>query len=151
MASLLERVLRTGDKKTLKTLRNYADAINVLEDEYRGMSDAELRGETERFKERYADGESLDDLLPEAFAAIREAADRVLGMRPYPVQLIGGIMIGTTIALLFIVRRIVEIERKSEALMWWLEHELATRIFSEKVSPGASSEDSGKDSTQSYS
>jgi len=67
------------------------------------------------------------------------------------IQLIGGIMIGTTIALLFIVRRIVEIERKSEALMWWLEHELATRIISEKVSPGASSEDRGKESTQSYS
>ncbi|MCC3267180.1 preprotein translocase subunit SecA [Arthrobacter gengyunqii] len=90
MASLLERVLRTGDKKTLKTLRNYADAINVLEDEYRGMSDAELRGETERFKERYADGESLDDLLPEAFAAVREAAGRTLGMRHFDVQMMGG-------------------------------------------------------------
>lgn len=90
MASLLERVLRTGDKKTLKTLRNYADAINVLEDEYRGMSDAELRGETERFKERYAGGESLDDLLPEAFAAVREAAGRTLGMRHFDVQLMGG-------------------------------------------------------------
>ncbi|WP_104101364.1 preprotein translocase subunit SecA [Arthrobacter sp. 08Y14] len=90
MASLLERVLRTGDKKTLKTLRNYADAINVLEDEYRGMSDAELRGETERFKERYAEGESLDDLLPEAFAAVREAAGRTLGMRHFDVQMMGG-------------------------------------------------------------
>ncbi|MET4061178.1 preprotein translocase subunit SecA [Arthrobacter sp. UYP6] len=90
MASLLERVLRTGDKKTLKTLRNYADAINVLEDEYRGMSDAELRGETDRFKERYADGESLDDLLPEAFAAVREAAGRTLGMRHFDVQMMGG-------------------------------------------------------------
>ena len=90
MASLLERVLRTGDKKTLKTLRNYADAINVLEDEYRGMTDAELRGETDRFKERFADGESLDDLLPEAFAAVREAAGRTLGMRHFDVQLMGG-------------------------------------------------------------
>lgn len=90
MASLLERVLRTGDKKTLKTLRNYADAINVLEDEYRGMTDAELRGETDRFKERYADGESLDDLLPEAFAAVREAAGRTLGMRHFDVQMMGG-------------------------------------------------------------
>jgi preprotein translocase subunit SecA len=90
VASLLERVLRTGDKKTLKTLRNYADAINVLEDEYRGMTDAELRGETDRFKERYADGESLDDLLPEAFAAVREAAGRTLGMRHFDVQMMGG-------------------------------------------------------------
>ncbi|MCC3274008.1 preprotein translocase subunit SecA [Arthrobacter zhangbolii] len=90
MASLLERVLRTGDKKTLKTLRNYADAINVLEDEFKGMSDAELRGETDRLKERYNDGESLDDLLPEAFAAVREAAGRTLGMRHFDVQLMGG-------------------------------------------------------------
>ena len=90
MASLLERVLRTGDKKTLKTLRNYADAINVLEDEFKGMSDAELRGETDRLKERYNNGESLDDLLPEAFAAVREAAGRTLGMRHFDVQLMGG-------------------------------------------------------------
>ena len=90
MASLLERVLRTGDKKTLKTLRNYADAINVLEDEYRGMTDAELRGETDRLKKRYADGDSLDDLLPEAFAAVREAAGRTLGMRHFDVQMMGG-------------------------------------------------------------
>ncbi|MCC3290464.1 preprotein translocase subunit SecA [Arthrobacter sp. zg-Y1110] len=90
MASLLERVLRTGDKKTLKTLRNYADAINVLEDEFKGMTDAELRGETDRLKERYNGGESLDDLLPEAFAAVREAAGRTLGMRHFDVQLMGG-------------------------------------------------------------
>ncbi|MCC3280984.1 preprotein translocase subunit SecA [Arthrobacter caoxuetaonis] len=90
MASLLERVLRTGDKKTLKTLRNYADAINVLEDEYKAMSDAELRAETDSLKERHADGESLDDLLPEAFALVREAAGRTLGMRHFDVQLMGG-------------------------------------------------------------
>jgi preprotein translocase subunit SecA len=88
--SLLERVLRTGDKKTLKRLRNYADAINVLEDEFREMSDAELRGETERLKKRYADGATLDDLLPEAFAAVREASSRTLGLRHFDVQLMGG-------------------------------------------------------------
>ncbi|WP_043441116.1 preprotein translocase subunit SecA [Arthrobacter sp. L77] len=90
MPSLLERVLRTGDKKTLKRLRNYADAINVLEDEFRGMSDAELRGETERLKKRLADGATLDDLLPEAFAAVREASSRTLGLRHFDVQLMGG-------------------------------------------------------------
>ena len=76
MASLLERVLRTGDKKTLKTLRIYADAINVLEDEFKGMSDAELRAETDKLRERHAEGESLDDLLPEAFALVREEIGR---------------------------------------------------------------------------
>lgn len=90
MASLLERVLRTGDKKILKRLRGYADAINVLEDEFRAMSDAELRAETEAFKKRHQDGEPLDSLLPEAFAAVREAADRTLGMRHFDVQLMGG-------------------------------------------------------------
>jgi preprotein translocase subunit SecA len=88
--SLLERVLRTGDKKTLKRLRNYADAINVLEDEFREMSDAELRGETDRLKKRYADGATLDDLLPEAFAVVREASSRTLGLRHFDVQLMGG-------------------------------------------------------------
>ncbi|MER8026378.1 DEAD/DEAH box helicase, partial [Glutamicibacter protophormiae] len=90
MASLLERILRTGDKKTLKVLRKYADTINTLEDEIRELSDEELRGETEKFRARLADGESLDALLPEAFAVVREAADRVLGMRHFDVQLMGG-------------------------------------------------------------
>ncbi|WP_026533495.1 preprotein translocase subunit SecA [Arthrobacter sp. H41] len=90
MPSLLERVLRTGDKKTLKKLRNYADAINVLEDEFRELSDAELRGETDRLKKRHEEGESLDALLPEAFAAVREASSRTLGLRHFDVQLMGG-------------------------------------------------------------
>ncbi|NJC22933.1 preprotein translocase subunit SecA [Arthrobacter pigmenti] len=90
MPSLLERVLRTGDKKTLKQLRNYADAINVLEDEFRGLSDEELRGETEKLKQRYKDGDTLEALLPEAFAAVREASSRTLGLRHFDVQLMGG-------------------------------------------------------------
>ncbi|GAB3263575.1 preprotein translocase subunit SecA [Arthrobacter pigmenti] len=90
MPSILEKVLRTGDKKILKRLRSYADATNVLEDEFRAMSDEELRGETEDLKQRHNDGESLDDLLPEAFAAVREAASRTLGLRPFDVQLMGG-------------------------------------------------------------
>jgi hypothetical protein len=64
VASFIERILKTGDKKVLKRLRGFADAINVLEDEFREMSDAELRGETEKFRERIAGGESLDSLLP---------------------------------------------------------------------------------------
>ncbi|MHA7153658.1 preprotein translocase subunit SecA [Arthrobacter sp. TMN-50] len=90
MPSLLERVLRTGDKKTLKKLRNYADAINVLEDEFREMSDDDLRGEADKLKQRFADGETLDDLLPEAFAAVREASSRTLKLRQFDVQLMGG-------------------------------------------------------------
>ncbi|MCG2622731.1 preprotein translocase subunit SecA [Arthrobacter sp. I2-34] len=90
MPSILERVLRTGDKKTLKRLRAYADAINVLEQDFRDLSDAELRAETDTLKQRYQDGEHLDDLLPEAFAAVREAAGRTLGLRHFDVQLMGG-------------------------------------------------------------
>ncbi|GAA4828626.1 preprotein translocase subunit SecA [Garicola koreensis] len=90
MPTLLEKVLKTGDKKVLKQLRGYADAVNLLEDEFKELSDEELRGETERFKERIAEGESLDSLLPEAFAAVREAADRTLGQRHYDVQIMGG-------------------------------------------------------------
>ncbi|WFR83112.1 preprotein translocase subunit SecA [Arthrobacter sp. Y-9] len=90
MASLLEKLLRTGDKKTLKRLRNYADAINALEDSFTGFTDAELRAETDRLRERHEDGESLDALLPEAFAAVREASARTLGMRHFDVQLMGG-------------------------------------------------------------
>ena len=90
MPTLLERILKTGDKKILKTLRGYADAVNLLEDEFKELSDAELRAETERFKERLREGESLNSLLPEAFAAIREAADRTLGMRHFDVQIMGG-------------------------------------------------------------
>ncbi|RWZ84031.1 preprotein translocase subunit SecA [Glutamicibacter sp. HZAU] len=90
MASLLERILRTGDKKTLRTLRKYADTINTLEVEIRELSDEELKGETDKFRERLAKGETLDDLLPEAFAVVREASDRVLAMRHFDVQLMGG-------------------------------------------------------------
>jgi len=90
VASLLERILRTGDKKTLKTLRTYADTINTLEDEFREMSDGELKAETDKFRARLAEGEKLEALLPEAFAVVREASDRVLGMRHFDVQLMGG-------------------------------------------------------------
>ncbi|WP_101651202.1 preprotein translocase subunit SecA [Brevibacterium ihuae] len=90
MANFLEKLLRTGEGRTLKRLRNYTTAINNLSAEFEEMSDAEIREETDRFKERYADGETLDALLPEAFAAVREASSRTLGMRHFDVQLMGG-------------------------------------------------------------
>ncbi|MCI4011329.1 preprotein translocase subunit SecA [Brevibacterium sp. ZH18] len=90
MANFLEKLLRTGEGRTLKKLRRYTDAINALSDEFSEMSDAELREETDRFKKRYQDGESLDSLLPEAFATVREASSRTLGLRHFDVQLMGG-------------------------------------------------------------
>ena len=73
MASILEKVLRVGEGRTLRRLKNYAAAINALEDDFQELSDEELKHETVELRERYSNGESLDDLLPEAFAAVREA------------------------------------------------------------------------------
>ena len=87
---LLNRLLRTGEGKMLKRLRNIATAINSLEDDLVELSDAELRAKTDEFRQRYADGETLDDLLAEAFAVAREAAKRTLGQRHYDVQVMGG-------------------------------------------------------------
>ncbi|MFT4147587.1 MAG: preprotein translocase subunit SecA [Micrococcaceae bacterium] len=85
-----EKLLKAGDQRTLKKLRNYANAVNALEDEFKSLSDEQLKAETVSLKERYAKGESLDQLLPEAFAAVREASDRTLGMRHFDVQVMGG-------------------------------------------------------------
>ncbi len=90
MASVLERVLRAGDGRTHKRLRGYVDAINAVEDHYRAMSDDELRACTDDYRQRYAEGETLDSLLIEAFATVREAARRTLGHRHFDVQLMGG-------------------------------------------------------------
>lgn len=90
MASLLEKLLRSGDKRILKQLRAYTDAVNSLEDSFVAMSDEELRAETDSFRQRVENGESLDLLLPEAFAVVREASKRTLGKRHYDVQLMGG-------------------------------------------------------------
>ncbi|KQW07830.1 preprotein translocase subunit SecA [Leifsonia sp. Root4] len=90
MASILEKVLRVGEGRTLKRLENYAKAINALEDDFTHLSDEELKHETVELRERYSNGESLDDLLPEAFAAVREASRRTLGLRHFDVQLMGG-------------------------------------------------------------
>ncbi len=90
---LFTKLFGTRSERELKKIRPMVDKILSLEAEYKALSEAQLKGKTAEFKARLAQGETLDDLLPEAFAAIREAADRVLGMRPYPVQLIGGIIL----------------------------------------------------------
>nr|WP_237728175.1 preprotein translocase subunit SecA [Cellulomonas sp. APG4] len=82
--------MRIGEGRILKKLSGIADQVNALEDSFSGLTDDELREETERFKARVAEGESLDDLLPEAFAAVREAAKRTLGQRHFDVQIMGG-------------------------------------------------------------
>ncbi|ADG75215.1 preprotein translocase, SecA subunit [Cellulomonas flavigena DSM 20109] len=90
MTAILEKVLRLGEGRILKKLSGIAAQVNALEDSFTSLSDAELREETDRFKARLADGEKLDDLLPEAFAAVREASRRTLGQRHFDVQLMGG-------------------------------------------------------------
>jgi preprotein translocase subunit SecA len=87
---VLSRLLRAGEAKTLKRLRAIADHINAIESDYVDLSDAELRELTETFKTRLTDGETTDDLLPEAFAVVREAAKRTLNQRHFDVQLMGG-------------------------------------------------------------
>ena len=88
--AILDRILRAGEGRVVKRLEGLAGQVNSLEDDFVAMSDAELREETDRFRARLADGEKIDHLLPEAFAAVREAAKRSLGQRPYDVQLMGG-------------------------------------------------------------
>ncbi|HWL38027.1 MAG TPA: preprotein translocase subunit SecA, partial [Frankiaceae bacterium] len=87
---VFQRILRAGEGKMLRRLKNIADQVNAIEDEFVAMSDAELRAETDKFRARLADGETLDDILPEAFATTREAAKRTLGQRHFDVQLMGG-------------------------------------------------------------
>ena len=93
MAKLLDKIFGTYSSRELKKLYPIADKVMALEDEYKALSDKELRAKTDEFKKRYQEGETLDDLLPEAFATCREAADRVLGMRHYRVQVIAGIVL----------------------------------------------------------
>ena len=87
---VLDRLLRVGEGKTLRRLEAIAVAVNAIEGEFVALSDAELRALTQEYKDRYQGGESLDDLLPEAFATVREAARRTLGQRHYDVQIMGG-------------------------------------------------------------
>jgi len=87
---VLSKILRAGEGKILRRLKAIADAVNSLEDEIKKLSDAELRAETDVFKKRLADGETVDDIMVEAFAVAREAAWRTLGQRPFDVQVMGG-------------------------------------------------------------
>jgi preprotein translocase SecA subunit len=87
---VLARLLRAGEGKTLRRLRNIVTHINSLEDDVIGLSDEQLRARTQEFRDRFEQGETLDDLLPEAYATVREAAKRVLGQRHYDVQVMGG-------------------------------------------------------------
>ena len=90
---LFTKVFGTYSQRELKSIYPIVDKITALEEDYKKLTDAELQAKTPEFKARLAQGETLDDILPEAFATVREAADRVLGMRPYPVQLVGGIVL----------------------------------------------------------
>jgi len=90
LASFIDRLLRAGEGRLLRKLETIASEVNALEPNYQSLSDEELKGETSNLRDRFASGESLDDLLPEAFAAVREASVRTLGMRHFDVQLMGG-------------------------------------------------------------
>jgi len=90
LASIFDKILRAGEGKVLAKLKALTKAVNSLETEFQQLSDEELKNETKTLRHRFAKGESLDDLLPEAFAAVREAATRTIGLRPFDVQIMGG-------------------------------------------------------------
>ncbi len=90
---LIQKIFGTHSENELKRIYPIVDAIEALEPEMQKLSDQELKDKTKEFKQRLEEGETLDDLLPEAFAVVREAAVRTLGMRHYRVQLIGGIIL----------------------------------------------------------
>ena len=90
---LLKKLFGTSSQRELKSIYPIVDKVEALEQEYAALTDAQLQAKTAEFKARYAGGETLDDLLPEAFATCREAAWRVLGMKPYRVQLVGGVVL----------------------------------------------------------
>ena len=89
----LDSLFNMADKKELKNFAKMAEKINTLEPKFESMRDKELKNMTSEFKERLANGETLDDILPEAFAVVREASKRVLGLRQYDVQFIGGMVL----------------------------------------------------------
>lgn len=91
MVAILDKILRAGEGRVVKDLQKAAKKVNEFESAIVGLTDEQLRNKTIEFRERLAKGEDLDDLLPEAFAVVREAAKRTLGQRHYDVQLMGGI------------------------------------------------------------
>jgi preprotein translocase subunit SecA len=88
--AILDKILRIGEGKILRQLETISEAVNAIEDDFIAMSDAELRGMSDQFRARLEDGETLDDIMPEAFATVREAAKRVIGQRHFDVQVMGG-------------------------------------------------------------
>ena len=93
LTGFLKKIFGSRNERLLRQYRATVARINALEPAMEGLSDAQLTAKTAEFKERYAQGESLDDLLPEAFAVVREAGKRVLGMRHFDVQLVGGMVL----------------------------------------------------------
>ncbi|HEY6711531.1 MAG TPA: preprotein translocase subunit SecA [Rubrobacter sp.] len=93
MANLLTKILRMGEGRKVKVLQQRVEAVSALEPEIEKVSDSELREKTDEFRERLAEGETIDDLLPEAFAVVREVSRRTLGMRPFDEQVMGGIVL----------------------------------------------------------
>jgi preprotein translocase subunit SecA len=93
LANLLTKILRMGEGRKVKVLQQRVEAVSALESEIQNLSDTELRGKTDEFRERLAGGETLEDLLPEAFAVVREVSRRTLGMRPFDEQIMGGIVL----------------------------------------------------------
>ena len=90
MPAIIDKLLRIGEGKIIRQLESIAQAVNAIEDDFIAMTDDELRGMTEELRKRLAEGETLDEVMPEAFATVREAARRVIGQRHYDVQLMGG-------------------------------------------------------------
>jgi preprotein translocase subunit SecA len=93
VSKLLSKLFGSRNERTIKRMTKVVNKINALEESIQALSDAELRAKTDEFRQRLADGASLDDLLPEAFAVVREAGKRTLGMRHFDVQLIGGMVL----------------------------------------------------------
>ena len=90
MPAFFDKMLRAGEGKILRKLTSISEQVNAIEDDFVAMTDAELRAMTDEFRARLADGQTLDDILPEAFATVREAAKRTLGQRHFDVQIMGG-------------------------------------------------------------
>ena len=90
-AAVAKSIFGSANDRYVRGLGKYVDAVNAFEPNIQALTDEELKGQTEKFRQRLANGDKLDDLLPEAFATVREAAIRTLGQRHYDVQLIGGI------------------------------------------------------------
>src|SRR5690625_6465798 len=92
MSNILKRIFGDGNKRQLKRIQSTVDKVNALEDEMTKLSDEELKNKTTEFKNRYKNGETLEDLTSEAYAVVREASKRVMNMRPFDVQIMGGVV-----------------------------------------------------------